>query len=52
MFERKCDFCGKKIEGTPVSRYDATFCNRKHVADYFGTYIEETWNEVYWSDFY
>lgn len=52
MFEKKCDFCGKKIEGSAVHRYQRNFCDREHVADYFGSYVDETSNEVFWSDFY
>ncbi len=52
LLEKKCDYCGKKIRETPVNRYSATFCSKEHVASYFGDYVEETSDEVYWSDFY
>lgn len=48
---KKCDYCGKKIVGKPLERYFRTFCSKDHVAGYFGAYVEENWNEVYWSDF-
>ncbi len=52
LFEKKCDYCGKKIQGKPVNRYSSTFCSNEHVAGYFGAYVDETSDEVYWSDFY
>ncbi len=52
LLEKKCDYCGKKIQGEPVNRYSSTFCSKEHVASYFGAYIDETSDEVYWSDFY
>ncbi len=48
---KKCDYCGKKMVGKPLKRYFRTFCSKDHVASYFGAYVEENWNEVYWSDF-
>ncbi len=51
-FEKKCDYCGKKIQGEPVNRYFSTFCSTEHVASYFGANVDETSDEVYWSDFY
>ncbi len=49
---KKCDYCAKKIVGKPVKRYFRSFCSKDHVANYFGSYVEETWDEVYSSDFY
>ncbi len=52
LFEKKCDYCGKKIQGEPVNRYFSTFCSTEHLAGYFGANVDETSDEVYWSDFY
>ncbi len=52
LFEKKCDLCGKEIQGAPVHRYYRNFCSRDHVREYFGSYVDETSNEVFWSDFY
>ncbi len=52
LLEKKCDYCGKKIQGEQVNRYSGTFCSKEHVASYFGAYVDETSDEVYWSDFY
>ncbi len=52
MFKKKCDLCGKRIEGLPVHRYYRNFCSRDHVGEYFGSYVDETSDEVFWSDFY
>ncbi len=52
MFEKKCGPCGRRIKESPVNMYSATFCSKEHVASYFGDYVDETWDEVYWSDFY
>lgn len=48
----KCDYCGRKIPGEPLRRYFRAFCTKEHVASYFGDYVEEVWDEVYWTDFY
>jgi hypothetical protein len=39
-FNRKCDQCGRNIEGRAEIRYYRTFCSKEHVAQYFGVYIE------------
>jgi hypothetical protein len=52
IFEKKCDLCGKAIQGPPVNRYSRNFCSSEHVASYFGADVEEDWDEVYWVDFY
>ncbi len=39
-FEKKCDQCGKRIEGQAEDRYYRTFCSKEHLAQYFGAYIE------------
>lgn len=52
IFDKKCEFCGRKIEGAALERYTRSFCSSEHVASYFGAYVEENWDEVYWSDFY
>jgi hypothetical protein len=39
-FKKKCDQCGKKIEGKAEDRYYRTFCSKEHVAEYFGAYID------------
>ncbi len=52
LFERKCDYAEEKIQGQPVNMYSSTFCSNEHVARYFGAYVDETSDEVYWSDFY
>jgi endogenous inhibitor of DNA gyrase (YacG/DUF329 family) len=38
--KKKCDQCGKKIEGKAESRYYGIFCSKEHVAQYFGAYID------------
>jgi len=43
--KKKCDQCGKKIEGKAEERYYRTFCSKKHVAEYFGAYIEGEWSD-------
>ncbi len=52
LFEKKCDYCGKKIQEEPVNRYFSTFCSTEHVTRYFGANVDEASDEVYWSDFY
>ncbi len=52
LMEKKCDYCGKKIQGKPVNRYFSTFCSTEHVASYFGANVDETPDAVYWLDFY
>ena len=37
---KKCDQCGKRIEGQALTRAEMTFCSKEHVAAYFGAYIE------------
>ncbi len=44
-FGKKCNQCGKKIEGPAEDRYDRTFCSKEHVAQYFGAYIEGEWSD-------
>ncbi len=44
-FEKKCDQCGKRIEGEAEDRYYRTFCSKEHVAQYFGAYIEGEWSD-------
>jgi hypothetical protein len=45
-------FAEKRYLGTSVNRYSRNFCSTEHVAGYFGTDVEEDWDEIYWVDFY
>ncbi len=52
LFEKKCDYCGKKIAGNVVGRFSLNFCSKEHVANYFGADVEETEDKIFWADFY
>ncbi len=51
-FEKKCDCCEEELNRQPVNRYFSTSFRKERVASYFGALIDETSDEVYWSDFY